>query len=84
MMGFPTILLTGATRPLGLGASAQPALCQAMVQGITRTFRKANGLDVNFVQDNHSRSGNGVLRSLHYHLLPHGCSLNYSCKAHLS
>jgi dTDP-4-dehydrorhamnose 3,5-epimerase len=26
------------------------------------------GLDVNFVQDNHSRSGKGVLRGLHYQL----------------
>lgn len=84
MMGFPTILLTGATRPVGQGASAQPALCQAIVQGITGTFRKANGLDVNFVQDNHSRSGKGVLRGPHYQLPPHSCSLNHSCKAYLS
>jgi dTDP-4-dehydrorhamnose 3,5-epimerase len=29
------------------------------------------GRDVDFVQDNHSRSGRGVLRGLHYQLLPH-------------
>ena len=32
-----------------------------------RVFQQATGLDVNFVQDNHSRSGRGVLRGLHYH-----------------
>ena len=31
-------------------------------------FNKVTGLDVNFVQDNHSRSGKGVLRGLHYQL----------------
>ncbi len=31
-----------------------------------RKFRQATGLDVSFVQDNHSRSGLGVLRGLHY------------------
>jgi dTDP-4-dehydrorhamnose 3,5-epimerase len=31
-----------------------------------RVFREAAGLDVSFVQDNHSRSGKGVLRGLHY------------------
>jgi dTDP-4-dehydrorhamnose 3,5-epimerase len=31
-------------------------------------FQAATGLDVNFVQDNHSRSGRGVLRGLHYQL----------------
>jgi dTDP-4-dehydrorhamnose 3,5-epimerase len=31
-----------------------------------RAFREATGLDVQFVQDNHSRSGKGVLRGLHY------------------
>ncbi len=29
-------------------------------------FRDATGLDVNFVQDNHSRSAKNVLRGLHY------------------
>ena len=33
-----------------------------------RTFAQATGLDVNFVQDNHSRSARGVLRGLHYQL----------------
>ena len=31
-----------------------------------RTFREVTGLDVAFVQDNHSRSQRGVLRGLHY------------------
>jgi len=31
-----------------------------------RSFLQATGLDVNFVQDNHSRSAKGVLRGLHY------------------
>jgi dTDP-4-dehydrorhamnose 3,5-epimerase len=31
-----------------------------------RTFNEATGLDVSFVQDNHSRSAKGVLRGLHY------------------
>ena len=34
----------------------------------TRTFREALGIDLNFVQDNHSRSARGVLRGLHYQL----------------
>jgi dTDP-4-dehydrorhamnose 3,5-epimerase len=33
-----------------------------------RTFREASGLDVEFVQDNHSRSRRGVLRGLHYQI----------------
>jgi dTDP-4-dehydrorhamnose 3,5-epimerase len=33
-----------------------------------RTFTQATGLRVNFVQDNHSRSAQGVLRGLHYQL----------------
>lgn len=33
-----------------------------------RTFREVTGLDVDFVQDNHSRSSRGVLRGLHYQL----------------
>jgi dTDP-4-dehydrorhamnose 3,5-epimerase len=33
-------------------------------------FNKATGLDVQFVQDNHSRSTQGVLRGLHYQLPP--------------
>lgn len=35
-----------------------------------RTFREAVGLDVSFVQDNHSRSARGVLRGIHYQLPP--------------
>lgn len=31
-----------------------------------KSFNEATGLDVNFVQDNHSRSSKGVLRGLHY------------------
>lgn len=36
-----------------------------------QAFRAATGLDHAFVQDNHSRSGKGVLRGLHYQLAPH-------------
>lgn len=36
-----------------------------------QAFRDATGLDLNFVQDNHSRSAHGVLRGLHYQLPPH-------------
>ena len=35
-----------------------------------RAFAEVTGLDVDFVQDNHSRSGIGVLRGLHYQLPP--------------
>ena len=34
-------------------------------------FNQAVGYDVEFVQDNHSRSVKGVLRGLHYQLPPH-------------
>ena len=33
-----------------------------------RAFREATGLEVEFVQDNHSRSGKNVLRGLHYQI----------------
>jgi dTDP-4-dehydrorhamnose 3,5-epimerase len=33
-----------------------------------RDFQKVTGLDVTFVQDNHSRSSQGVLRGLHYQI----------------
>jgi len=33
-----------------------------------RAFAEATGLDIAFVQDNHSRSARGVLRGLHYQL----------------
>lgn len=34
-------------------------------------FQEATSLQVNFVQDNHSKSSRGVLRGLHYQLPPH-------------
>lgn len=33
-----------------------------------RGFARATGLDLDFVQDNHSRSSQGVLRGLHYQI----------------
>ena len=33
-----------------------------------QAFNEATGLSVNFVQDNHSRSAQGVLRGLHYQI----------------
>lgn len=33
-----------------------------------QVFREATGLDPDWVQDNHSRSGHGVLRGLHYQI----------------
>lgn len=36
-----------------------------------KAFNEAIGQDVQFVQDNHSRSVRGVLRGLHYQLPPH-------------
>jgi len=33
-----------------------------------RTFENLTGLNRNFVQDNHSRSGKGVLRGMHYQI----------------
>ena len=33
-----------------------------------KAFQQATGADVYFVQDNHSRSGKGVLRGLHYQI----------------
>jgi dTDP-4-dehydrorhamnose 3,5-epimerase len=35
-----------------------------------QSFNEAIGLDVNFVQDNHSKSAKNVLRGLHYQLPP--------------
>ena len=35
-----------------------------------RVFNQATGLEINFVQDNHSKSSKGVLRGLHYQLPP--------------
>ena len=37
----------------------------------SHVFQEATGLDVNFLQDNHSQSFKGVLRGLHYQLPPH-------------
>jgi len=34
-----------------------------------KTFREATGLDVQFVQDNHSRSVKNVLRGIHYQVV---------------
>ena len=34
-----------------------------------RAFNQATGLNLDFVQDNHSKSGQGVLRGLHYQVL---------------
>jgi dTDP-4-dehydrorhamnose 3,5-epimerase len=34
-------------------------------------FEKETSLNVSFIQDNHSRSSQGVLRGLHYQLPPH-------------
>ena len=34
----------------------------------SKDFANVTGLDVNFVQDNHSKSAKGVLRGLHYQL----------------
>ena len=33
-----------------------------------KAFNEATGLDLNFVQDNHSRSARGALRGLHFHV----------------
>ena len=33
-----------------------------------RDFAQSTGLDVHFVQDNHSKSARGVLRGLHYQI----------------
>ena len=35
-----------------------------------KAFNQATGLNLNFVQDNHSRSARGVLRGLHYQIEP--------------
>ncbi len=40
-----------------------------------KAFNQATGQDVQFVQDNHSRSGKGVLRGLHYQIRQAQCKL---------
>lgn len=50
-----------------------------------RAFAEATGLDVTFVQDNHSRSSKGVLRGLHYQIQqPQGKLLSVVCGAVLT
>ena len=44
-----------------------------------REFREKTGLDINFVQDNESRSRYGVLRGLHFQLPPHAQSKLVRC-----
>ena len=36
-----------------------------------KSFTETTGIDVEFVQDNHSRSAKGVLRGMHYRRSPH-------------
>lgn len=36
-----------------------------------KTFQETCGLDITFVQDNHSKSSQGVLRGLHYQSVPY-------------
>lgn len=45
-----------------------------------QVFKQATGLDVQFVQDNHSRSAHGVLRGLHYQISqPQGKLVRVTC-----
>lgn len=47
-----------------------------------KTFRKALGLPINFIQDNHAFSVNaGTLRGLHYQAPPHAQAKLVSCLA---
>ncbi|HCR3329550.1 dTDP-4-dehydrorhamnose 3,5-epimerase [Citrobacter freundii] len=46
-----------------------------------RIFEYVTGLKVEFVQDNHSKSSNGVLRGLHYQLSPHAQGKLVRCVA---
>ena len=41
------------------------------MEGYKKSEFKANGIDVEFNQDNHSKSTKGVLRGLHYQAQPH-------------
>ena len=44
---------------------ARGFFCESFNQ---KAFNQATGLNLNFVQDNHSRSAKGVLRGLHYQI----------------
>ncbi|GKQ75878.1 dTDP-4-dehydrorhamnose 3,5-epimerase [Aeromonas caviae] len=46
-----------------------------------KLFEEAVGYQVNFVQDNHSKSSKGVLRGLHYQLPPHAQGKLVRCVA---
>jgi len=46
-----------------------------------KVFDEAVGYEVNFVQDNHSKSSKGVLRGLHYQLAPHAQGKLVRCVA---
>lgn len=46
-----------------------------------RVFEEAVGRAVEFVQDNHSRSSQGVLRGLHYQMAPHAQGKLVRCVA---
>lgn len=41
------------------------------LENYSKKLFRANGIDVDFVQDNHSRSARGVLRGIHYQIAPH-------------
>ncbi|MFQ1970825.1 dTDP-4-dehydrorhamnose 3,5-epimerase [Aeromonas veronii] len=46
-----------------------------------KLFEEAVGYQVNFVQDNHSKSSKGVLRGLHYQMPPHAQGKLVRCVA---
>ncbi|MCR3961849.1 dTDP-4-dehydrorhamnose 3,5-epimerase [Aeromonas veronii] len=46
-----------------------------------KLFEETVGYQVNFVQDNHSKSSKGVLRGLHYQLSPHAQGKLVRCVA---
>jgi dTDP-4-dehydrorhamnose 3,5-epimerase len=51
-----------------LGAASLRAREHVIPSSRRRAFHKATGVDVEFVQDNHSRSAKNVLRGLHYQI----------------